>query len=36
MEMQDVGYELVYEPGNDETAPLDFLSRNPLPETGRE
>ena len=29
MEMQDVDYELVYEP-------LDFLSRHPLPETGND
>ena len=34
MEMQDVDYELVYEPGKDEIDPLDFLSRHPLPETG--
>ena len=34
MEMQDVGYELVYEPGKDEMDPFDFLSRHPLPETG--
>ena len=34
MEMQDVDYELVYEPGKDEGDPLDFLSRHPLPETG--
>ena len=34
MEMQDVDYELVYEPGKDEADPLDFLSRHPLPETG--
>ena len=34
MEMQDVDYELVYEPGKDEMDPLDFLSRHPLPETG--
>ena len=34
MEMQDVDYELVYEPGKDEKDPLDFLSRHPLPETG--
>ena len=32
MEMQDVDYELVYEPGKDEADPLDFLSRHPLPE----
>ena len=36
MEMQDVDYELVYEPGKDEADPLDFLSRHPLPETGDE
>ena len=29
MEMQDVDYELVYEPGKDEMDPLDFLSRHP-------
>ena len=34
MEMQDVDYEVVYEPGKDEADPLDFLSRHPLPETG--
>lgn len=34
MEMQDVDYELVYEPGKDEADPLDFLSRHPLPEIG--
>ena len=34
MEMQDVDYELVYEPGKDEVDPLDYLSRHPLPETG--
>ena len=33
MEMQDVVYELVYEPGKDEADPLDYLSRHPLPET---
>ena len=33
MSMQDVDYELVYEPGKDEADPLDFLSRHPLPET---
>ena len=33
MEMQDVDYELVYEPGKDEADPLDHLSRHPLPET---
>ena len=34
IEIQDVDYELVYEPEKDETDPLDFLSRHPLPETG--
>ena len=34
MEIQDVDYELVYEPGKDEADPLDYLSRHPLPETG--
>ena len=36
MDMQDVDYELVYEPGKDEADPLDFLSRHPLPETGHD
>ena len=35
MGMQDVDFELVYQPGKDEADPLDFLSRHPLPETGR-
>nr|XP_006814683.1 PREDICTED: uncharacterized protein K02A2.6-like [Saccoglossus kowalevskii] len=34
MDMQNVDYELVYEPGKDAADPLDFLSRHPLPETG--
>ena len=34
MGMQDVDFELVYQPGKDEAYPLDFLSRHPLPETG--
>ena len=34
MVVQDVGYELVYEPGKDEADPLDYLSRHPLPEIG--
>ena len=34
MGMQDVDFELVYQPGKDEADPLDFLSRHPLPETG--
>ena len=33
MEMQDVDYELVYEPGKDAAYPLDYLSWHPLPET---
>ena len=33
MEIQDVDYELVYEPGKGEADPLDYLSRYPLPET---
>ena len=33
MQMQDVYYELVYEPGKDEADPLDYLSRHPLPVT---
>ncbi|CAC5367355.1 unnamed protein product [Mytilus coruscus] len=32
MDMQDVDFELIYEPGKDEADPLDFLSRHPLPE----
>ena len=34
MDMQDVDYELVYEPGKDEQDLLDFLSRHPLPVSG--
>ena len=34
MDMQDVDYEMRYEPGKDEADPMDFLSRHPLPETG--
>ena len=33
MDMQDVYYELVYEPGKNEKDPLNFISRHPLPET---
>ena len=36
MRVQDVDFELIYEPGKDEADPLDFLSRHPLPETGRD
>lgn len=32
MNMQDVDFELVYEPGKDEADPMDYLSRHPLPE----
>ena len=34
MDMQDVDFELVYEPGKDEADPMDYLSRHPLPITG--
>ncbi len=34
MDLQDVDFELIYEPGRDEQDPLDFLSRHPLPDTG--
>ncbi|KAJ8045060.1 hypothetical protein HOLleu_07986 [Holothuria leucospilota] len=33
MDMQNVDYEMVYEPGRDEKDPLDFLSRHPMQET---
>ena len=33
MDMQDVDYELVYEPGKDAADPMDYLSRHPLGET---
>ena len=36
MGMQDVDFELLYEPGKDEAHPLDFLSRHPLPMTGND
>ena len=36
MAMQDVDYELVYEPGKDEADPMDYLSRHPLPHKGRD
>lgn len=36
MSMQDVDFELIYQPGKDEKDPLDFLSRHPLPETDNE
>ena len=34
MGMQDVYFEMKYEPGGDEADPLDFLSRHPLPIIG--
>ena len=36
MQMQDVVYELIYEPGRNEADPLDYPSRHPLPETGND
>jgi len=36
MDMQDVDFEMIYEPGKDEADPLDFLSRHPMPETGND
>ena len=34
LDMQDVDFEMKYEPGRDEADPLDFLSRHPLPIIG--
>ena len=34
--MQDVDFELTYEPRKDEADPLDFLSRHLLPEMGKD
>ncbi|KAL9953640.1 hypothetical protein ACROYT_G041090 [Oculina patagonica] len=34
MDMQDVDFEMKYEPGKDEADALDFLSRHPLPVVG--
>ena len=31
--MQDVDYELIYEPGKDAADPMDYLLRHPLPES---
>lgn len=36
MEMHDVDFEFIYEPGKYEADPLDFLSRHPLPITGKD
>ena len=33
MQIQEVDYELIYEPGRDEAGPLDYLLKHPLPET---
>ena len=33
MEMQEMDSELVYEPGTGDADPLDYLSRNPMPDT---
>ena len=30
MDIQDIDFELVYEPGKDDADPMDFLSRHPL------
>ena len=34
MDMQDVDFELVYEPGKEDADPMDYLSGHPLPITG--
>ena len=36
MDMQDVDFEMKYEPGRDKLDPLDFLSRHPLPVIGND
>ena len=36
MNMQNVNYEMRYEPGKNEDDPMDFLSRHPLSETGED
>ena len=36
MGIQDVDFELLYEPGKDEADSLDILSRHPLPMTGND
>ena len=33
MQIHDVDYELIYEPGRDEADPLDYLLKHPLTET---
>ena len=34
--MQDVNFEIIYEPGKDDADPLDLLSRHPLPEIAKD
>ena len=34
--MQDVDFELIYEPGKDAADPMDYLSRHPLPDTEKD
>ena len=36
MDMQEVAFEMKYEPGRDKLDPLDFLSRHPLPVIGND
>ena len=36
MDLQDVDFELVYQPGKDEADPLDYLSRHPSPTLGND
>lgn len=36
MELQDLDFEVKYEPGRDEQDPMDYLSRHPLPETEKD
>ena len=36
MDVQDVDFEMKYEPGTDELDPFDFLSRHPLPVIGND
>ena len=36
MDMQNVDYEMRYEPGKDEADPMDLPSRHPLPEIGED
>ena len=36
MELQDVNYEIVYEPGKDSTDVMGYLSWHPLPDTERD